>query len=213
MANNIRRIGDKTPAGLGRLFYIGQHYLEQPIESDQVTVLDEIHSGGQGWNELEGMVQTCSLDTEGEVSQHGLQYVHEITGFFDGENEQVAATFKSMSNRRFAVVVEDFTRRKRLIGQDAGLLFTYKWVSGKKGGERKGYAWSFKTRSLQPPLFYNGSLVLLADSGPVVLPPPGGGNSSGFVELRSSAGRLLARVPAGQTVVIKSGFKLSFQIQ
>ncbi len=210
--SNVKRLDGTKLAGIGQLLFLAaEQLLALPPAQGAHLVGNLVLDAGAKWRELAGTIYTLSLDTEAEESQHGDSFSHELVGFFAGDSEAVAAQLQLMQGRRFVVLTRDYEGQLRLVGDYlGGLLFSYKLRSGKKPGERKGYEWTFKGRTPRPALFYSGSVPML--EGGIVVPPVDPGSGSGQVQVRSKSGRLLAIVPAGKTIILKSGFKLNFEI-
>lgn len=211
MSKNIRRVGDDRLAGNSRLFFIEPRHVLRPIARQGVQITGNVQLlNSRQWNELESTIYSAQLDTAGEQTQHGTIYQHEVAGFFEGDSPAVAEQFAAMAGRRYTILVRDFAGRIRLAGGDqVGLLFSYKFQSGKKPREAKGYSWTLKGKSTQPALFYNGLISVAPDADNT------GGEAGNVPSVRvyDRRGRLMATVPIGSNLIITSGFRVSYEIQ
>lgn len=200
-------------AGLRAVFFTaaaGLHTIPDTDEAGLALLGDLVLDTGAQWAQLHGTIYTPALDVDALVTVHGPGYDHELSGFFAGDAPAVAAQFLAMQGRRFVLLYRDYEGLTRLVGdQRGGLEFSYKLTTGTKPGERKGYKWTFKGRTASPARFYTGTMP--AEMGPPPEAPTGAGG--GTVELWTAGGRLLATVPAGSRIVLKSGFKLSYEIK
>ena len=207
--SSVTRLDGAQLAGLAAVFFAPVAALPRlpDLDADGLQLLgDLVLTLGTDWAQLQGTSYTPALDVEAAPTAHGPGYEHELAGFFAGDQAAVAAQFRKMQGRRFVLLYRDYAGVVRLVGDPrGGLEFSYKLSTGTKPGERKGYAWRFKGRTAGPALFYTGTMPAAADG-----PGPAG---TGSVTLETAGGQVLARVPAGGRIILKSGFKLSYEIQ
>jgi hypothetical protein len=208
MSDVLRQEGPKM-AGLQALYFVPvAAVLAMPdLDEDGIALLGDVQLvPGASWSELQGTIYTPSLDVAGAITVHGPGYDHELTGLYGGDQPAAAGQFQRMQGKRFIVLYRDYDGLVRVIGSPrGGLEFSHKQALGTTPGQRKGYTWSFKGRTATPALFYGGIL-------PTGLAPAPGVATGGTVLLYAGT-RLLAIVPAGKRIVLKSGFKLKYEIQ
>jgi len=119
------------------------------------------------------------------------------------------AVLLSMEGRRCVVMLREASGRLRLVGSRESFLM---FRSGSEGGTpatRSGIGLHFAGELTRPAVYYSG-MLRLAGSGLVSGIPLTG---AGTVEVRNRRGELVATVRAGQTITIKSGFRVALQIQ
>lgn len=206
---NVARHTDNTAGIYNRFYFTEAANLPDQLATDGVSILGDLHLPVP-FNFFEATDFTPEFDQPDDDDVHGNYYSHSFTGFCAGDSPELSAAMLNMRGRRFVVLFHDLDERMKLIGdKEFYLVFECKFSSGSKPGERKGYKFSFKGKSRNPALFYNGNFEV-EESG-VVTPPslPGGAP----VRLEDVNGNLITLIPAGKTLVISSGFKLNYTIK
>jgi hypothetical protein len=205
---NIARHSDQTAGLYNKFFFTESANLPEQLPTDGVSILGDLQLPVP-FNFFEATDFTPEFDQPDDDDVHGEFYGHSFSGFCAGDTPELAAAIMRMKGRRFVVLFQDLDERMKLIGdREFYLVFECKFNSGSKPGERKGYKFSFKGKSRNPALFYSGQIAVAASG--VITPPVLGGAP---VRLEDTAGNLITLIPAGKTLVISSGFKLTYTIK
>jgi hypothetical protein len=153
---------------------------------------------------------TVRVSHDGKRDRHGEFFQHRIKGALAKATGALAAGLEAMDGRRYAVLYRDQNGEAWLVGTPGSpLSFLDKFDSGSPT-ERNGYDWQFAADTDARAVRYESSWVVSAVGLETGLELSAG--AGGTVELRTAGGRLLAIVPAGLSIVLKSGFSLSYAI-
>ena len=150
--------------------------------------------------------------TPHDLGRHGQSHTQKLTGTVSRHSTELAAGLEALERQELVVLYRDQNGQVQLVGTPEQPL---SWSDAYDAGEvsasqRNNYDWSLQgetPRRARPYLgTWNVSGVGLTGSLNL------GAGSGGTVALRTAGGRLLAIVPAGKSIVLKSSFSLSYEI-
>lgn len=162
------------------------------------------------WYQLVATRTTLGFTQPGKEDRHGPYWQPNLKGVLAKATAVLAQGLEALDGRRLLVIYRDHNGLVWLVGTlDEPLKFSDKYDAGTTTA-RNNYDFSFSGETTRRARPYEGTWQVSGiglESG-VQLGPGAGGT----VELRTAGGQLLAIVPAGKTVVLKSGFKLGYAI-
>ncbi|WP_187261299.1 hypothetical protein [Pontibacter beigongshangensis] len=203
---NISSVAGGT-AGIRRFYFTAAENLPRLLQSDGVSVTDELTAL---FYFFEATRFTPEFNQPDDDDKHGTSYTHELSGFVAGDTPELATALLALKGRKLVLLYLDFDGYHKLAGdREHYLVFDYRYSSGTTPGDRKGYRFSFNGKSRNPALFYTGTFEV-SEEGTSNQPQPGGNGEP--VQLKDTHGNLIALIPSGKTLVIRSGFKLTYQI-
>ena len=178
---------------------------DEPLISESAQL-----RAGAFWYQLVAVRTTLGFSQPGKEDRHGPYWQPSLKGALAKATAGLAAGIEAFDGRRFVVIYRDNNGLVWLVGGlDEPLTFGDKYDAGTTTA-RNNYDFTFSgdtTRRARP---YTGTWLVSGaglESGAQLGPGAGG-----TIELRTARGRLLATVPAGKTVVLKSDFKLNYEI-
>jgi hypothetical protein len=115
----------------------------------------------------------------------------------------VLATLASLDRRPLLLLLVEANGRRRLVGSREECLLLSTSGEGQNPATKSGLELRFEGEVTRRAPYYQGAVPVL--SGPALPAPAGVG---GYVGIRDKQGGLMARVPAGTTVTIASGFRV-----
>ncbi|RSK45193.1 hypothetical protein [Hymenobacter rigui] len=145
-----------------------------------------------------------------DYGRHGSGFSPKLTGSLARHTPELAAGLEHMEGGRYVVLYRDLNGEVQLVGTPEHPLEWRDSYSAGSETQRNGFDWTLAGEALRRARPYLGTweVAEYGQQSGVVLQPGAGGT----VQLRTAGGRRLATVPAGKTLVLKSGFKLSYQI-
>lgn len=166
---------------------------------------------GAVWYQLVAVRGSVKLEQKSkEFGRHGAAYTQKLVGELARHTPALAAGLETMEGGRFVALYRDHNGQVQLVGTpEEPLEWRDSYTTGSQS-QRNGFDWSLSSDTLRRARPYLGSWPVHEDG---VIEQPANGGGDGTVELRTAGGRLLARVPAGRSIVLKSGFKLSYSIE
>ncbi|OUJ68612.1 hypothetical protein [Hymenobacter crusticola] len=172
-----------------------------------VTALDLVE--GAVWYQLVSTRGSLSYDgAPKSISRQGDVMNHKIKGALPRHAAALAVGLEPMAGQRYVALYRDLNGEVQLIGTpDQPLEWSASYTAGSET-KRNGYDWTLAGDTLRPARPYLGSW-LVSEKGLELGLYVGPGGS---VELRTAGGRVLEVVPAGKSIVLRSGFKLGYQI-
>ena len=166
---------------------------------------------GAVWYQLVSTRGTVSYEQPPKpLGRHGSLFSQKLKGVLARHTAALASGLETMEGGKFVVLYRDLNGEVQLVGTPTEPLSWQDTYSAGTQTSRNNYDWQLLGETVRRARPYTGTWTVSARGmeGGLVLQPGAGG----VVELRTAQGRLLATVPAGRTVVLKSGFKLSYQI-
>ncbi|MBC6698891.1 hypothetical protein [Hymenobacter sp. BT190] len=167
---------------------------------------------GAVWYQLVSTRGTVSYEQPRKpLGRHGELFGQKLKGVLPRHTAALAAGLETMEGGRFVALYRDLNGQVQLVGTPTEPLTFQDVYSAGSQTARNNYDWQLLGQTVRRARPYTGTWTVSGrglEGGGLVLQPGAGGS----VELRSAEGRLLATVPAGRTVVLRSGFQLSYQI-
>jgi hypothetical protein len=166
---------------------------------------------GALWYQLVSTRGTLSYEQgRKDVSRHGTLFTQKLKGTLPRHTAALAAGLETMEGGRFVALYRDLNGQVQLVGTPTEPLEWQDVYAAGSQSSRNNYDWQLLTSTTRRARPYRGTWRVSGAglNGSLDLQPGAGGS----VELRTQDGRLLATVPAGRTVVLRSGFQLSYQI-
>jgi hypothetical protein len=165
---------------------------------------------GATWYQLVATRTTLGFTQASKEDRHGPYFQPQVKGVLAKATEALAAGLEALDSRRFLLLYRDQNGTTWLVGApDEPLSFADKYDVG-TATSRNNYDFTFSGETTRRARPYAGTWVVSGhglESGLNM-----GVGAGGTVELRTAGGRLLAVVPAGKSVVLKSDFRLNYQI-
>jgi hypothetical protein len=162
------------------------------------------------WYQLVATRTTLGFTQAGKQDRHGPYWQPLLKGVLAKATAELAQGLEALDDRRVLVIYRDNNGLVWLVGTpDEPLKFSDKYDAGTTTA-RNNYDFTFSGETTRRARPYQGLWQVSGlglESGVQL-----GAGASGTVELRTAGGQLLAIVPAGKTVVLKSGFKLGYAI-
>ncbi|WP_276496705.1 hypothetical protein [Pontibacter litorisediminis] len=207
---NIATVPGQSGGIFSRFYFTESRSLPELLPTDGTSITGDLQlTPGTLFNFIDATQFTPDFDQQDDDDVNGISYSHNFSGFVAGDTPELAAALLSMKGRHFVLLYRDFDEQLKLIGdREHHLVFDYRLSSGNNPGDRKGYKFSFKGKSRNPSFFYNGSFEV-AEVGIIAPPVTTDGTP---VRMEDTHGNLIANIPAGKTLVIRSGFKLIYTI-
>lgn len=150
--------------------------------------------------------------TPKELGRHGESFTQKLVGTVSRHSAELAAGLEALERQELVVLYRDLNGQVQLVGTPEQPL---KWTDAYDSGEvyqsqRNNYDWSLLGETPRRARPYLGTWTVsgVGLGGSVTL----GGGTGGVVYLRDLAGNLMATVPAGKTIVLRSGFRVAFSI-
>jgi hypothetical protein len=205
---NIARASGQTAGILETFYFTAAENLPDVLPTDGASIVGDLQlKPGSLFYSFEATSFTPEFDQPDDRDQHGDSYTHNFAGFCAGDSPELATAMLELKGQRLVLLYKNHDGQTKLIGdKEHYLKFEYKFNPGTKPGERKGYKFSFKGKSRNPALFFTGTAEV-SESAPIT--PP---TQPDQVRLEDTHGNLITTIPAGRTLVIRSGFKLVYRI-
>lgn len=150
--------------------------------------------------------------TPRDLGRHGQSHTQKLTGTVSRHSAELAAGLEALERQALVVLYRDHNGQVQLVGTpEQPLSWSDAYDAGDVyAGQRNNYDWTLAGETPRRARPYLGTWLVsgVGLEGGVVL----GGGAGGVVYLRDLAGNLLATVPAGQNIVLRSGFRVAFSI-
>ncbi len=184
--------------------------LRFPNTPAAAIVTDVELRAGATWYQLIATRGTVGYTQAGSTDRHGEFFKPLLKGALAKATPTVAAGLEALDGRRFLVLYRDQNGHTWLVGTpDSPLTWSEKYETGSPT-TRNGYDFQFAGEGPRRARPYLGTW-LVSDVG-LQTGLQLGSASGGVVEIRDRAGNLMATVPAGRTVVVRSGFRVAYTI-
>jgi len=149
--------------------------------------------------------------TPKSLGRHGTSHTQKLVGTLARHTAELAAGLEALEQQELVALYRDHNGQVQLLGTpEQPLSFADSYDSGQDPTQRNNYDWSLEGETPRRARPYLGTWLVseLGLDGGLVL----GTGTEGMVEVRTAGGVLLARVPLGKSIVLKSGFKLTYEI-
>jgi hypothetical protein len=206
---NLAQVPDDNLAGVEAMWYaLASDLVDFPEEGqlviDQLTLRE-----GATWFQL---VTVRYKQTDKDLGRHGTSYTQKVVGVLARHSAELAQGLESMEGQALVALYRDYNGQVQLLGTpEQPLTWGDAYDSGQlEANQRNNYDWTLAGETPRRARPYRGTWQVsgVGLQAGVQL----GVGSAGTVELRTAGGHLLATVPAGHTIVLKSGFKLGYEI-
>lgn len=208
---NVAQTFDDNLGGIEALWYaLASDLVSFPdrgaLVIDQLTL-----AAGATWYQLVSTRGTVRYkQTEKDLARHGTSYTQKLTGVLPRHSAELAQGLEALAGQPLVVLYRDLNGEVQLVGTPEQPLA---WAEAYDSGDqtnRNNYDWTLSGETPRRARPYLGTWQVsgLGLQSSVQL----GTGAGGSVVLRTADGRILAIVPAGKSIVLKSGFKLSYQI-
>jgi hypothetical protein len=209
---NLDQLLYDNVGGIEALWYADVADVLSYPETDAAALVNSVQLvAGATWYQLVASRQSLGFSQPGKYDRHGDYWQPSLKGALAKGSAALAQGLEALDGRRLLVIYRDMNGLVWLVGSpDEPLRFSEKYDAGTVTA-RNNYDFTFSGETTRRARPYLGSWTVSGrglESGVQL----GSGPASGTVELRTAGGRLLALVPAGKTVVLKSDFKLKYEI-
>ena len=166
---------------------------------------------GAFWYQLVSIRDTVRYkQTPKDLGRHGTSYTQKFTGVLARHTTELAQGLEALEGQELVLLYRDRNGYVQLVGTPAQpLAWTDAYDSGESYQQRNNYDWTLLSETPRRARPYRGTWQV---SGGGLYSALLGAGTGGTITLRTADGRVLAIVPAGKSIVLKSGFKLSYQI-
>ncbi|MDF7810493.1 hypothetical protein [Hymenobacter sp. YC55] len=209
---NLSQSIDDNLGGVEALWYVPIEDVLFVPDSEEPIVYESVDlRPGATWYQLVATLNTVRYNEPGKEDRHGVFYQPKLTGVLAKNTAALAAGLEAMEGHLYLVLYRDGNGQVWLVGSlDEPLSWSEVLDTGNGVNDRNQKSFTFASDTTRRARAYFGSWVVseLGLQTGLGLQQ----SSGGTIELRTAGGRLLAVVPVGKRVVLKSGFKLSYQI-
>lgn len=212
LVNLAQAVEDNTGGIAAAWYTLADDLLNFPQTGELVINQDLQLRPGATWYQLVATLYTLRhTQKPKEVGRHGELYAQQLRGVLARHTDGLAAGLEALAGRRLVVLYRDQNGRVQLLGTpDQPLTWKDDFDSGANPDSRNAYDFTLAGDTQRRARPYLGRWSVAGGSiQSAIIFQQGGG---GAVVLRTSAGRVLATVPAGRSVVMRSGFAQTYQI-
>jgi hypothetical protein len=160
-----------------------------------------------GWRVLPYTTNTLKFEEPSKPGSQGTSYQVRVTAQRPQPTAAVLAALAALDRRKLLLLLVEAGGGRRLIGSTEEFVLLLTNTEGQSPATKSGVELRLEGETSRRAPYYGGAVPLLgvapAGTGPVVGPTP-----AGYVDIVNKKGRLMARVPAGTTVTISSGFRV-----
>ncbi|MCA8831949.1 hypothetical protein [Hymenobacter pini] len=207
-----------SPAGTDLAGYTGlfwlpvEDLLADPVMNGSVITKSLALRPGAAWLPLRVTQATIKFDEAPKQLKGATAYTTKVSALRALGADELAVV-ETMDNRRCLVMLREASGRLRLVGSRESFLTFRAGSEGSNPSSRAGLDLTFSGELMQRAQYYQGAFPVDTDTGAVdAAPGAGAGAGGGTVEIRNRKGVLIARVEAGKTVTISSGFRVALTI-
>ncbi len=197
--------------GVAALWYADvADVLSVPDPDEPLIAADVVLRPGAAWYQLVATRTTLGFTQAGKADRHGPYFQPQLKGVLAKATATLAAGLEALDGRRFLLLYRDQNGGVWLVGApDEPLAYLDKYDAG-TATARNNYDFTFSGETTRRARPYAGTWLVsgVGLAGSVQL----GSGPGGVVEIRDLRGHLMATVPAGHTVVVRSGFRVAFTI-
>ena len=210
LRNLAQTFADNT-GGVEALWYVDKADVLSVPDPDTALITESVVlRPGAYWYQLVATRTTLGFTQPGKTDRHGTFWQPSVKGVLAKATAELAQGLEALDDRRLLVIYRDNNGLVWLVGNlDEPLKFSEKYDAGTVTA-RNNYDFVFSGETTRRARPYQGTWEVSGiglESGVQL-----GAGDGGTVELRTASGRLLAIVPAGKSIVLKSGIKLGYAI-
>ncbi|MDO7876010.1 hypothetical protein Q5H93_14800 [Hymenobacter sp. ASUV-10] len=196
-------------AGYAAAWYLPQEDLvQEPVVVGGQVVGDLVLASGAGWRVLPHTRHTLKFDEKPKPERGSTIYHVKLQAERPTPTPAVLGALAGLERRRLLLLVQEHSGARRLVGSRDEYLRLLSASEGQHPGTHAGLSLELSGETTRLAPYYAGALVVLDGEA-----PGADAVGSGVVEVRDKAGRLMATVPAGNTLIITSGFRVALSIQ
>lgn len=195
-------------AGYAAAWYLPQEDLRQePIVVGGQVVGDLVLADGAGWRGLPHTAYTLKFDEKPKPERGATIYQVKLQAERPMPTPAVLHALAELARRRLLLLVQEHSGARRLVGSRDEFVRLLPSTEGQHPGTHAGVGLELSGETTRLAPYYVGTMPVLDGEAPAAAV------GSGVVEVRGRKGQLLATVPAGNTLVITSGFRVALSIQ
>lgn len=184
--------------------------LRVPDSEAPVLLDDVILKPGATWYQMLATRSTLRFDQPGKSDRHGPYFQPKLVGTLAKYSADLVTGLEAMDGHQFLLLHRDANGEVWLTGSlDEPLDWSETTTTGTDSANRNGTTYTFAADTTRRARAYRGRWTVSeygVQSGAQLQ------GNGGTIEIRDRRGRLMATVAAGQTVVVKSGFRVAFDI-
>jgi hypothetical protein len=208
---NLDQLFFDNTGGVEALWYADVADVLTAPDPDEALITESVQlRPNASWYQLVAVRTTLGFTQPGKDDRHGPYWQPALKGALAKATPALAQGLEALDGRRLLVLYRDMNGLVWLVGTpDEPLTFSDKYDAGTTTA-RNNYDFTFSGETTRRARPYQGTWQVSGQglqSGVQL-----GTGASGSVELRTAGGRLLAIVPAGKSVVLKSGIKVGYAI-
>ncbi|PJJ59424.1 hypothetical protein [Hymenobacter chitinivorans] len=211
---NLEQRVDENVAGVEAAWYTeASNLVNFPALGPLLIEADLQLLPGATWYQLVSVRRSVRYkQTPKDQGKHGQSWTQKFTGALAKHTEGLAGGLETLEGRKLVCLYRDMNGQVQLVGTpEHPLVFSDVFDSGLEPfGQRNGFDWTLQGETVRRARPYRGTWTVSGRGLEYAVELQQGG--SGTVLLKTADGRLLATVTPGKTVVLKSGFKLSYTI-
>lgn len=206
----MRQAPNPGLVGFVAAYYLPQEdLLQEPLVVAGAITADLVLAAGAGWHALPYTQGTLKLDEQPTSGRGGTTYQVRVTAQRPQPDPGVLAVLESLDRRQLLLLLVETNGGRRLIGSREEFVQLLTSTEGQNPATKAGVELRLEGTTTRRAPYYTGALPVL---GGTSLPPAPVG-TGGYVDIRDAKGKLMARVAAGKTVTILSGFKVVLSIK
>ncbi|MGI4833303.1 MAG: hypothetical protein ACRYFK_07560 [Janthinobacterium lividum] len=178
--------------------------VDGPLVIDQLSLRP-----GASWYQLVSTRGTVDYkQTPKDLGRHGTSYAQKLLGTLPRHTPELAVGLEALEGQELVALYRDYNGQVQLVGTpEQPLSWNDTYDAGAVNfSKRNNYDWALVGETLRRARPYLGTWQV-SEQGLQL-----GIGAGGTVELRTAGGRLIARVPAGKSIILQSGFKLGYHI-
>ncbi|MBO3270768.1 hypothetical protein [Hymenobacter defluvii] len=202
--------GEDNLGGLAAVWYTpASNFRSWPTLGElRIAALDLVE--GAAWYQLLSTRGSLSYDQKPKtLARQGTVQTQKLAGAIPRHAAELAAGLEPLPAGQYVALYRDLNGQVQLVGTPTEPLeLSYAYSAGTES-RRNGYDWTLQGETVRVARPYLGSW-LVSERGLELGELQGTGDGS--VQLRTVGGQLLATVPAGKSIILKSGFKLGYEI-
>jgi hypothetical protein len=210
---NVQQVPADNIGGIDALWYACVSDLLDFDDLGELPISQLTLKPGACWYQLVSTRGTVRYkQTPKPLGRHGESYGQKLTGTVPRHTAELAAGLEALEGQELVVLYRDHNGQVQLVGTpEQPLAWSDTYDSGEVMlNQRNNYDWTLEGETPRRARPYLGTWLVsgVGLAGGVQL----GAGAGGVVYLRDRAGNLLATVPAGKTIIVRSGFRVAFSI-
>lgn len=208
---NLEQVVGDNLGGVESCWYVPvEHVLSVPPSDDPIVFDDVVLVDGATWFQTVAVQDSVRYSQPQKTDRYGDLFTPKLTGILAKNTAGLVAGLEAMQGHLYIVLYRDANGQVWLVGDlEEPLTWTEVLDTG-SATTRNDTTFTFTTTTTRRARAYFGSWLVSEHGVQGIGMQQGQG---GTIELRDRAGALMAIVPAGKTVIVRSGFRVAFTIQ